>query len=183
MLYGPDGSRVRAIRSRPEPNVALEERIRPQLQALDSLLDIKWMPMAVYNPKHRDFEGRYALICNWPQGDKRWALYQTGEIEEHFDMLGWFCTDMHDPESVPVSPDSIDQKVFDLLYRCDAERLPHLTRMAQTVEKNAKLRKSRRDGIMDQVEEVAGSLFDISGRVDEHKLEGIMREIAEGKNE
>jgi hypothetical protein len=179
MLYGPSGSVVRSIRARPEPNVEAEERVRVMLKSMDELLDIKWFPYAVFNPKYNDFEGRYGLICKWPQGDKRWSLFQSGEINEPFDMFGWFCTDIHDADSMPVSPDSIESKVLDLLGKCDADRIPHTQRMKQVLGKNAEVRRKRVAEVADQAGEIARDLHYISGHVEDVTLQRIMKEIAE----
>jgi hypothetical protein len=178
MLYDISG-RVVATRYRPEPNELTETRVREQLQSMDSLLDIKWFPTAIYNHKHKDFEGRYALVCKWPQGDPRWQMYQSGEIELPYDRLGWFCTDVQDPESIPVSPDAIENKVMELLANCDGTRIKHLDRMKQVVEKNAKVTKDRQKQILDQVEDTARNLHYISGHVEETTLERIFKQVAE----
>lgn len=179
MLYGPDGSRVRAVRSRPEPNADTERRVRETLKSMDSLLDIKWFPNAVFNQTHRDFEGRYALVCQWPVADPRWELFQRGEIEDTVDMLGWFCEDIHDATSVPVSPDSIENKVLELLGKCDGERISHAKRMKQILEKNADKRRALRQDVANRAADVARDLHYISGHVEDAKLQRIMREIAE----
>lgn len=179
MLYGPNGSAVRSVRARPEPNTDTEERVRTMLKSMDELLDIKWFPYAVFNQKYNDFEGRYALVCKWPQGDKRWSLYQSGEIEDPYDMFGWFCEDIHDANSVPVAADSIERKVLELLHRCDEQRIPHAQRMRQHFEKNAKLREKRNAEVLNQAGEIAKDLHYISGHVEEVTLKRIMKEIIE----
>lgn len=178
-LYSPNGSVLRAVRTRPEPNLDTEEKVRKQLKSIDSLLDVRWWPHAVYNEAHNDFEGRYALVCEWPPGDARWELYQKGEIEDNVDFLGWFCEDIHDAHSVPVAVDSIERKILELLGKCDATRIPHSTRMAQIVEKNAKLRESRKQVYLDQAEDVASTLYSLAGKYDDTKVERIMKEITE----
>lgn len=178
MLYDANGSGVMSKRQYPEPNVEVEERVRTTLQNLDSLLDIKWFPQAIFNPRYKDFEGRYALVCKWPQGDPRWELFQKGEIDLPYDRLGWFTTDIQDPESIPVAPDSIENKVMELLAKCDGSKQPHLARMAQVVDKNSKAAKNRQKEILDQVEDVARNLHYISGHVEETKLERIFKEVA-----
>lgn len=181
MLFGPDGRAVggvRAVHARPEPQPEAEERVRAQLKAIDELLDVKWFPYAIFNEKQNSFEGRYGLVCKWPQGDKRWELFQNGEIEDPVDMLGWFCEDIHNAESMPVSVDSIEQKVVELLGKCDATRIPHSTRLRQIVEKNAKVRRDKRSAIGDQAEDVARTLWQAVGRHDATKIERIMREIS-----
>jgi len=177
VLYGANGSVVRSQRARPEPNAEAEERVRTMLKSMDELLDIKWFPYAVFNQKYNDYEGRYALICKWPQGDKRWSLYQSGEIEDPCDMFGWFCDDIHDADTMPVSPDSIERKVLELLGKCDSNRIPHSTRMKQAMEKNAALRKSRKTEMADQAGEIARDLHYISGHVEDVTLKRIMKEI------
>lgn len=179
VLYAPNGSVVRAKHPRPEPNGEVEERVRKELKNLDSLLDIRWFPYAVFNQKYNGFEGRYALVCQWPMGDGRWELYQKGEIEDNVDMLGWFCTDLHDAESVPVSPDSILNKVLELLGKCDDNRISHAKRMKQVMEKNAKLRESRKNDMLDRAGQIARDLHYMSGHVEDVKLQRIMKEIAD----
>lgn len=179
VLYAPNGSVARSIRSRPEPNAETEQKVREQLQSIDSLLDIRWFPYAIFNEKERDFEGRYALVCIWPQGDPRWQMYQSGEMEDSVDMLGWFCEDIHDAHSVPVAPDSIERKVIELLGRCDSNRIPHSTRMKQMAEKNAALRKKRRAEVADKAGQIARDLHYISGHVEDVTLQRIMKQVAE----
>jgi hypothetical protein len=179
MLYDANGGWARVTRSRPEPNETTEIRVREQLQNLDSLLDIKWFPTAIFNQRDKDFEGRYALVCKWPQGDPRWEFHQRGEIEFPYDRLGWFCTDVQDPESIPVSPDAIERKVMELLAKCDGNKTPHLKRMAQVVEKNSKVNKNRQKEILDQVGDVARNLHYITGHTEEVKLQRIFEEVAD----
>lgn len=177
VLYGPSGSAVRSIRARPELNVDTEARVRLMLKSMDELLDIKWYPTAVFNERYRDFEGRYALICKWPQSDKRWSLFQSGEIEDPVDMFGWFCEDIHDADSIPVDADSIERKVLELLGKCDSNRIPHSVRMKQMIDKNADLRRRRKAEMSDQAGEIARDLHYISGHVEEVTLERIKKEI------
>lgn|SRR5512135_619010 len=167
------------VRHRPEPNEEVEQRVRAELQQIDSLLDIRWVPTAVFNPQHRDFEGRYALICNWPSADKRWEMYRTGEIGEHFDALGWFCTDIHDPESVPVSPDSIGQKVIELLGKCDNTQHPWRDRLRQLVEKNTAIRNRNKQEVLDKAHEIASDLWAMAAKHDEATIPRLIREMSE----
>lgn len=167
--------------SRPEQNPALEEKIRTQLKSIDSLLDIKWMPHAVFSEKGGELEGRYCLACDWPTGDSRWEMYQTGEIQEHFDMLGWFCTDIHDANSVPVEIDSIESKVIELLGKCDNTRHSWRDKMKQIVEKNAKVRKDKKQVYLDQTQDIAEVLHHAVGHKEAVTVERMMREIANGE--
>lgn len=178
MLYGPNGQAVYSqVHSRPEPQPDAEERVRTMLKSIDSLLDVKWYHHAIWNEREKAMEGRYALVCRWPYGDKRWELYQSGQIEDPVDMLGWFCEDIHDATSIPVDVDSIERKVVELLGKCDGERMSHTKRMRQIVEKNAKVRQQHRAPITDSAQEMAESLFNLSRTVKTHKLEKIMQEL------
>lgn len=181
MLYGPNGQTiaVKSSYSRPERQLDAEQSVREQLKSIDTLLDVRWFPHAIFNDSQKSFEGRYALVCQWPQGDKRWELYQNGEIEDPVDMLGWFCTDIHDATSMPVSVDSIEQKIVELLGKCDGTRIPHATRMREILERNAKLRKAKQSEFTDKAEDIAGTLWNLAGKVGNHKLESIMQEISE----
>lgn len=183
MLYGPNGAVVstglQSGYSRPEPQPDAEEAVRRLLKSIDTLLDVKWFPYAIINQKYNSFEGRYGLICQWPQNDQRWELYQKGEVEDPIDMLGWFCTDIHDANSLPVSVDSMEQKIVELLGKCDGERMPHTKRMKQIIEKNAKLRTSRKSTVNDMTEDVARTLWNIVGKYDATKVQRIMEEIGD----
>lgn len=165
---------------RPQPNEEAEGRVRALLKSMDSLLDVRWFPAAYYNAKHKDYEGRYGLICTWPQTDKRWEMYHSGEIGEPFDILGWFCEDIHDAESIPRDVDSMERLVVELLGKCDNERFPWRQRMAELVGKNAALRKSRQQEMIDRAEDVAKTLWQAVGRHDATKVERIMKEVSEG---
>lgn len=177
--YGP---MIYCNHPKPERNEELEAKVRILLKNLDPLLDVLWVPNAVWNPKAQDFEGRYCLICNWPQSDGRWAMYQSGEIGAHFDAMGWFCTDMQDPESVPVTVDSIESKVVELLGKCDNTRYPWRSRMKEIMEKNAKVRKAAQQEVLDKTQDIAATLFQAVGRHDATKVERIMREIGDEGN-
>lgn len=173
MLYSPTGSVVRSTRDEPraERQEAQEAAVREKLKSIDSLLDIKYVEWA----------GRYALICQWPQSDDRWKMYQSGEIGSPFDSLGWFCSDIQDPSSLPVSVDSIENLILERLASCDNTKTPWKDRMRQIIDKNAKVRKSRQQEVIDKAQDVAETLWHAVGRHDTHKVERIMDEIARGK--
>jgi len=177
-IYGPYGNVVSG-RQRPERQPEAEQQVREKLQQIDSLLDVIWFQHAVYNRRYDDFEGRYALVCNWPIGDPKWQLYQSGEMQTHHDVLGWFCEDIHDANSMPVSVDSIENKVIELLGKCDGRRMPHTKRMAEIVQKNAKLRKQRRESTLDQVEEMAGTMYDLASKHHETTYKRLVAEAVE----
>lgn len=157
--------------------------MRKQLKDIDSLLDIRWMPNAIWNESAKTMEGRYCLANDWPQGDPRWQLYQTGEIQEHFDMIGWFCEDIHSADSIPVDIDSIELKVIELLGKCDNSRQSWRDRMKDMVEKNAKLRKNRKQELTDKAQNAAEVLFHAVGRHEEPRVRRIMQEISQGVGE
>ena len=173
MLYNANGtvarSNDRAVRA--SRNEETEAKVREQLKSIDSLLDIRYVEWA----------GRYALVCQWPQVDERWKLYQSGDIGEPFDNLGWFCTDIQDPSSLPVDVDSIEQLVLERLASCDNTKTPWKARMRDITDKNAKVRKARQQEIIDRTEEIARTLHHAAGRVDDHKFEQILQEVADGK--
>lgn len=174
MLYGPNGKVVaRSTRSAPRADrqYEVEAAVREKLKSIDSLLDIVYVEWAE----------RYALVCQWPQQDERWKMYQSGEIGASYDSLGWFCEDMQDPMSLPVSIDSIENKVLERLASCDNTRHHWKDRMKQIIEKNAKVRKSRQQEVIDKAQDVAETLWQAVGRHDAHKVERIIKEISEGR--
>lgn len=173
MLYGPTGSVVRSSdrTTRADRQVELEAEVREKLKSIDSLLDIQYVEWA----------GRYALTCQWPQSDPRWKMYQSGEIGASYDSLGWFCEDMQDPSSLPVSVDSIENKVLERLASCDNTQTPWKDRMKEIIAKNAKVRKARQQEVVDRAEEIASTLYHAVGHLDDNKVERIIEEISGGK--
>lgn len=151
-IYGPNGS---PLYVKPEPNELVEERVRAELKKLDSLLDIRWFPTAVYNKRRDTFEGRYGLIVRWPQTDRRWKLYRKGEIGEPFDLLGWFCEDVQDANSVPLDPDAVWRRTRELLAKCDNTRQSWRARMRYAVENNKKVREDRAEQVREAARQAA----------------------------
>lgn len=147
-----------------------EDNLRAWLKSLDSLLDIVYLPWAE----------RYSLICNWPQADPRWPLFQRGEIGEHYDSLGFLCKDPGDSASIPLNLDDCEAIVIDRLAACDNDRRGWKSRMGDTITNNKKVRKDRQQIALDQAEDVASSLYHMAGRVKGHTLEKIMQEVSEG---
>lgn len=174
MLYGPQGSVVRSNSraTRADRQYEREAEVREKLKSIDSLLDIQYVEWA----------GRYALICTWPQSDERWKLYQSGEIGAPYDSLGWFCEDMQDPQSLPVSVDSIENLVLERLASCDNTKHHWKNRMSEIIDKNRKIRDQRKQELVERAGDVAGTIFDAAGHVDDHMLEGILKEVSEGKH-
>lgn len=172
MLYGPDGSTVGTPPTvRADRQHEREEEVRQKLKSIDSLLDIQYIEWA----------GRYSLICNWPQSDERWKLYQSGEISAAYDSLGWFCEDLQDPTSLPVAVDSIERLILERLASCDNTQQGWKARMGQIVEKNAKLRKDRKQVMIDRAEEVARTLAHAAGHREAVQLERMLEEVSGGK--
>lgn len=147
-----------------------ETQFREWLQSLDPLLDIVYIPWAE----------RYSLICNWPQADPRWAMFQSGEIGAHYDSLGWLCKNMGDADSLPVSLDECESIVIERLNSCDNTQASWKTRMGNCITHNRKVKDDRKQIALEQVEEVASSLRYMAGRVDANKLESIMQEVSQG---
>lgn len=142
--------------SRPLRDLELEARVNKELRELDSLLFLFWMDTAYWNDRHKGFEGRYALAVTWPQSDRRWTMYQNGEIGEPFDILGWFAEDMHNAASVPQSPDLIWNKALELLASADNEREPWKHKMKRVAEANiARKKQIRSDFLENEVHDIA----------------------------
>ncbi len=142
-LWLPNGTHVH---QGPQPSLELEERVRKVLKGLDELLDIQWIPVAVWNDKWSRAEGRYAITCRWPQGDRRWAMEHHGEP---FDILCWACKDLAKADSVPMTPDELEGRVLEFLYKCDNTRESWKVRMAQTIERNKKVKQGAKDEMLD----------------------------------
>jgi hypothetical protein len=164
-IIAPDGSdaRVSVYGSAPTPNESVEARVNVELQThLDALLFIRWVPMAVWNAPAGRGEGRYALMCRWPSADLRWQWVQDGRHDpnEACDMLGWFCEDMSNANSVPVQPDAMLERVRILLGKCDNTRFPWAERMKQCVEHNAAQRaKLKKDALDNEAHEAAHDAY------------------------
>lgn len=172
MLYLPDGTEVgaKAPTIQADRQYEVAETVRQKLKEIDGLLDLLYVEWA----------GRYCLISHWPSSDERWKMFESGEIGAAYDSLGWFCEDMQDPQSLPVSVDSIENKVLELLASCDNTKHPWRDRMREIVAKNAKLRKDRKDKLAEQAADVASTLFQAVGRHDATKVERIIEEISGG---
>lgn len=133
-----------------QPNEDQEVAVRQILKGMDPLLDIKWFPHAVGS------EGRYALVCRWPQADRRWELHQSGEIGgEPIDILGWFVEPddhggLHNGTGVPVEPMLLMDKICEWLGAMDNSRQPWRDRMLKAVEHNRREEKKKAASIVDE---------------------------------
>lgn len=132
--------------SRPERNEGLEARYRMELKNIDQSLDVLWLDDVVFNQRHQEYEGRYAIIVSWPSIDPRWQLIQSGEIgNAPYDILGFLTEDIHNAEtaSIPIS-ESIEQRVLALLASADNTKVSWKLRMKQILEKNKNLRERKK---------------------------------------
>lgn len=122
----------------PGPMPELEAKLREVMQRIDTLLDVRWVAHAVWNERARRFEGRYALICFWPEIDKRRQWVRDGKHPPHeaCDIIGWLCEDMQEPGSLPTTEDGIAERVMALIGTMDNTRYPWKERMRKTAEKN-----------------------------------------------
>lgn len=128
--------------SRPEPSPELEAKVRPWLQEMDSLLDVRWFENIVPNARHNTFEGRYALVCRWPLMDKRYGMIQNGELgNDPYDILGWYTEDMQDASSAAVTIDSFETKTLELLASADNTRVEWKERLKRSAEKNVERKR------------------------------------------
>ncbi len=145
----------------PTPDSETEKRLRNTLQSLDELLDIMWVPVVFYNQRHQHWEGRYALTCRWPRADGRWKEVYEGRVPEvdAYDIVGWLCEDMQDPQSVPTGADGITDRVFSLLGSMDNTRYPWKDRMLKAIGKNAARQKSLKDEALDLTHDVASYYY------------------------
>lgn len=134
---------------RPQPQPEAEIRIRARLKELDELLDIKWFPVALWNESKNCSEGRYALVCRWPSADKRWEMAYTDARIEPFDVLAWFCTDLHSADSNAENIEMMENRILEFLGKCDNTRQPWAKRMQQSIDKNLRVRRSAKDEILD----------------------------------
>lgn len=168
-----------------EPNVQRAEEARKILKQLDPLLDIVWVPFARYSEKDDAWSGRYALVCTWPQADKRWEMYHAGDIGEPFDVLGYFEADgeqmsWFQPGTEPVlDPLSVMDKAIELLGTFDNERSSWKDRMRKAMQHNRDLTAKRRREVTEEAvygmtqdrrlvnrnPQIQGAYFDATGNV------------------
>lgn len=145
----------------PAPSETTEAELRTWLKGIDPLLDVKWQPVVYWNKRHLHWEGRYALMVNWPTADKRWSQVQSGEVDpkQANDIVGWFCEDMSDPQSMPTTLDTMETRVMNLLGQMDNTRYPWKQRMMGTIEKNKKVHATMKSEALDQVGDEADYLY------------------------
>lgn len=139
----------------PQPIPHVEAMVRKELQRIDHLLDILWVPDVYPNGAQGVVEGRYGLICRWPKSDGRWKLVREEGYTDAFDLLGWFCEDMDDASTVPNSPETMMQLVYERLGNADNEAAPWYDRMKQVFGKNIDLMRERKNVLDETVEEMA----------------------------
>lgn len=141
----------------PGPEATTEQHLRSVLQGMDGLLDVKWVPLAMWNQVKSRWEGRYALIVNWPMADARWSMVQSGEVNPKLahDIVGWFCANMQDPTSMPTSLMGIEERVLSLLGTMDNTRYPWKQRLLGAVAANKKHRETMKADVLDQTHDEA----------------------------
>lgn len=141
----------------PGPQADTEAKLRQVLQSIDPLLDVKWIPHAMWNAVKARWEGRYALSVAWPQADKRWSQVQSGEVAPQmaYDIVGWMCTDMEKASSYPESLEGIEERVMALLGSMDNTRYPWKQRMLQVIAANKKHQQSIKQEALDFTESEA----------------------------
>lgn len=147
--------------SAPGPEADAEQALRVMLKDFDSLLDIRWMPIAFYNAVKSRWEGRYALTCDWPTIDPRWAMVQSGEMDPKLahDIVGWLCEEMSDSQSMPTTLAGMGERVMALLGTMDNTRYPWKQRMMATVEKNRKRHDTNKAEVADLTHDVASYYY------------------------
>lgn len=141
----------------PAPSAETERTLRDVLRGMDELLDVMWHPRIFWNARQLRWEGRYALTCRWPRADARWSMVQSGEQPEDqaYDIIGWLCEDMQDPQSLPTSTDGIQDRVLQLLGAMDNTRYPWKGRMLSAIEKNRKRQADVKNEVLDLTHDVA----------------------------
>lgn len=142
---------------RPVPNPEIEAKVKQELATIDSLLDLIWVEGVVLNARHNQYEGRYALVCRWPMGDKRWGMIQSGEIgNTPYDILGWFTEDVQNAESPSFEPSAIDERVMKLLASADNNRVDWKIRLASSAQNNIdRKKKIQQDFLENQGHDIA----------------------------
>lgn len=133
------------------------DRVRRALKELDPLLDIRWVPMARWNPRQQKMDGRYALICRWPEIDDRWEMFHSGEIGEPFDVIGYYEVsagsgemDWFSGNGEPVDPSIVMDRTLALLASCDNTRQSWKERVRKSAEHNRRLREKRKQEVVDE---------------------------------
>lgn len=144
----------------PQPfSTSDEQRLRDVLKGIDSALDLRWFRYAIFSEQVERFEGRYALVCDWMSEDPRMKLVQHGEVDpnEAHDIIGWFCEDVQNAETVPVGVEAVENLAMKLLAGCDNSRTPIKQRLAQIAAKNVARRRAVHDEMLDMMHDEAGS--------------------------
>lgn len=120
-----------------------EAQARQILKEIDPLLDVRWM----------DGVKRYALLCRWPENDRRWELVRSGEIGAPEDVLGWFTQGsggIQTAEALPVDPLEMMDRIVEWLGKMDNQAQSWKDRMRKTVERNAEVRRKAKQAIIDE---------------------------------
>jgi hypothetical protein len=151
-----EGGRMQAGTA--ENEEALKE-MRGVLKQLDPLLDVRWFPY-VRVAQNGALEGRYALICQWPQADRRWEMYHNGDIGEPFDILGyyevvgdemdWHSGGLSEGSRALMDPSSVMEKTMELLGKMDNSRHSWRDRLRKSAQHNKDLMEKRKAEVLDE---------------------------------
>lgn len=161
ILTPPRQPKLWAPYTAPTPNVFTEERVNAELHLIDNNLFIKWVPTAYWNEKFQRFEGRYALMCWWLDLDKRRGDVRSGKHppEDAYDLIGWFCEDIHRAASVPQDPAAMLPILKNLLGHMDCAKEPAKVRMMQAAAKNVERKKKLKEEMQDIVVDEAATQY------------------------
>ncbi len=129
----------------PERQPKMEARVREALQRVDALLDVKWIFPCRYNAAQENAEGWYALIAYYGELDGRRHADAAG-----FDVLGWFCEDMQNPESTPRNPEEWLSHIRDFLTEFDGEHFVVRQRLRDIQAHNQEVREARKRECVDE---------------------------------
>jgi len=137
-----------------------------RLQEIDERLGVRWSP-------HNE---SWAVTERWVQGDKRWVLFQSGQIGEPVDHVCWIPKD--------ADPNSVGDHMARILGEMDNTNKATGTRGALIERLNdlrnandqqmAKAREALADPIMDEAAYQAKKILSKNHRGDIAREEGII---------
>lgn len=134
----------------PERKPDVELKLRKQLQDYDRLLNIMWVENVVWNEQWKKFEGRYALVCHWPDNDPRRELFRKQEVDVDYDILGWFGENPQDA-TIPSDPEKFWNRMVEILGEIDNTRNPVKDRLRRIAEQNKLLKQKKKQDFLEGV--------------------------------